>query len=170
MMLKHILFFSCFWLTIPSFAQTIDLDKIQNINFKSKQDYIDFENELLVYLDWLENNSIDHKDRIKVNAAILKWAEGTSNVMITIESYIMDYSEKNPAFIVLFIGAWSRFVLQNPDQKDDLLKCNLAGVNCFLDFYEKGKDFGVRKDKKVGKLIKKRNANKLEKWLSKKID
>lgn len=169
-MLKYILFLSFFALAIPSNAQTIDFDKIQDINFKSKQDYLDFEDELLIYLDWLENNSIDHKDRIKVNALILKWAEGTSSVMITIESYIMDYVEKNPAFMVLFIGAWSRYVLQNPDQKDDLLQCNLAAVNSFLDFYEKGKDFGVVKDKKVEKLLKKRNSGKLEKWLDKKID
>ena len=169
-MLKYFLILLWFALAIPSSAQSIDFEKIQDINFKTKQDYLDFEDELLVYLEWLENHSIDHKDRIKVNAVILKWAEGTSSVMITVESYLMDYVKKNPAFMVLFIGGWSRYVLQNPDQKEDLLKCNLAAVNSFLDFYEKGKEFGVVKDKKVGKLLKKRKANKLEKWLSKKID
>lgn len=169
-MLRQILVFSFLFINFSSLSQTIDLDNIQNINFKTKQDYNDFEDDLLLYLNWLENNSIDHQDRVKVNALVLKWAEGTANVTISIESYLMGYVEKNPAFLVLFIGGWSRFVLKNPDQKEDLVKCNLAGVNSFLDFYEKGKDYGVVQDKKMGKLLKKRDNNKLEKWMEKKVN
>jgi len=169
MLVKYILVCCSLLTYFTSIAQTIDLEHIQDIHFKTKQDYIDFEEDLLLYLDWLENNDIDHQDRIKVNALVLKWAEGTANVTISIESYLMDCVEKNPAFLVLFIGGWSKFVLQNPELKDDHLKCNMAGVNSFLDFYKKGKDFGVVKDKKVGKLLKKREAGKLEQWIQKKI-
>jgi hypothetical protein len=58
--------------------------------------------------------------------------------------------------------------LENPDKKEDKIRGSLAGVNYFLDFYEKGKDFGVKKDRKVIKLLKKREAGKLEEFISKK--
>ncbi len=81
---------------------------------KQNEDYVDFQDDLIHYIDWLENNSIDHKDRIKVNALLMKWAEGTANVTISIEPYLLNYIKK--------------------------------------------------------KLLKKRNSNKLEQWLAKKLD
>ena len=69
--------------------------------------------------------------------------------------------------MILFMAGWSKFVLENPENRTDKFKGNLAGVNYFLDFYKKGKDFGVKKDRKVAKLLKKREAGKLEEFISK---
>ena len=60
--------------------------------------------------------------------------------------------------------------MENPDQKDNKIEGNLAGINSILDYYEKGKDYGVRKDKKVKKLLKKRAEGKLEDFISKQLN
>jgi len=153
-----------------AFTQELDLENAGKIEFQNEEDYAAFENELVKYIDWLESNSLNHPQRQNVHALIIKWAEGTPKITIDINSYIVDFSKKNSGFLVLYIGGWIKYSLQNPTDKNDKLKVNLAALNSVLDFYEKGKDFGVKKNKHIAKVLKKRKKGELESWMEKEIN
>lgn len=134
--------------------------------FKCDKDYAAFHDEALSYIEWLENNPIDHEKRNAANKILLVWLEGTPTVTVCIQFYLTDYIEKNSEFLMLFMAGWAEYVIQNPEQGENVLQGNLAGINNVLDFYKKGKSFGVKKDKNIEKLLKKRKDGKLKKFIS----
>ena len=157
-----------FALTI-GFTQDLAFDNIQKIEFQEKGDYDSFENAILKYIDWLETQPLDHKDRMGVNVLIFKWVEGTSNVTVSLYPFVMDCVKKNPDFMTLYLAGWTKYALKNPDE-DNNLNLSVAAINTILDYYEKGKTYGVRKDKRVEKLLKKRQNGKLDKYIARQIE
>ncbi|MFK7771498.1 MAG: hypothetical protein AB8F94_05130 [Saprospiraceae bacterium] len=166
--MKNLLFFFLFLFPTTLFSQTIDWEKWKEVKLEEAKDYENIEPEILELIDWLGNHSLDHQKRTNANAHFVKWISGSANVTIELNPYVLEYSKKNTDFMILFMAGWSKYVLENPDKKEDKKGGNLAGINFFLDFYTKGEDFGVRKDRKIVKLLKKREARKLEKFIAKK--
>lgn len=156
---------SIFLLFSTLYLQAQDLIAAKDIQLKSEQDFKNFEGEVLKYVDWLATHSLNDPQRADVNAALLTWISDTPTLTISLSSYIMDYTKKNPDFLMLFMAGWSKFVIHHPDAKADALKCNLAGIQAILDFYPKGKDYGIRKDKRIVKLLKVQSNNQLEKYI-----
>lgn len=151
------------------FSQELAFNDIQKIEFQEKGDYDNFENQILKYIDWLETKPLDHKNRMGVNVLIFKWVEGSSNVTVALYPYVMSCVKKNPDFMTLYLAGWTKYSLNHPDNDDELAP-SLAAVNTFLDYYEKGEAFGVKKDKRVEKLLKKRENGKLEKYIARQIE
>lgn len=168
--LKHLIFILLCIFSNNAFTQDLDLENAGKIEFKGKEDFAKFEKDLVKYINWLESNSLNHPLRQNVHALVIKWAEGAPNVTIDINEYMVDFSKKNPEFLVLFIGGWIKQALKNPEEKEDKIKLNLAALNSVLDFYEKGKDFGVKKNKHIAKVLKKRKKGTLEDWMKKEIE
>ncbi|MFK8008702.1 MAG: hypothetical protein AB8H03_20250 [Saprospiraceae bacterium] len=166
--MKNLIFFFLFFFSTSLFCQTVDWQRLKETALEIPKDYEKIEPEIIQLIDWLGNHSLDHEKRITANAHFVKWISGSSNVTVELNPFILDYSKKNTDFMILFMAGWSKYILENPNNKKDNIKANLAGFNYFLDFYEKGKDFGVKKDRKVAKLIKKRKAGKLENFIVKK--
>ncbi len=149
------------------FSQTVDWETLENAELVEAEDFVKIDHQILKLIDWLGNHHLDHKDRIKANSIFMRWITGSPSVTVSLDTYLMNYTKKNGDFLLLFMAGWSKYVLENPDKKEDNIGGSLAGVNYFLDFYEKGKDFGVKKDRKVAKLLKKREAGKLEDFIAK---
>ena len=166
--LRKLIFFCLFLFSTALFSQTVNWEKLKATELDEAKDFEKIEPEILKLIDWLGNHSLDHEKRIIANAHFVKWISGTPNVTVELNAYVLNYTKKNTDFMILFMAGWSKYVLENPDNNTDKMDENLAGVNYFLDFYEKGKDFGVRKDRKVAKLLKKRATGKLEKFIAKK--
>jgi len=142
--LKNIIFLFLLIFSIPAISQNLDWEKLRASSFETKEDIDKFEKQIPSIIKWLNNHSIDHPDRPHANALFLFWLEKTATLTVTLESYVMDYNKKNPDFFILFMTGWTKYVLENPTQKEDTLKCNLAAVNAILDFYKKGK---IKKEK-----------------------
>ena len=151
--------------SLNGFAQDVENLNVEDISFASKLDYIDFEEDVLLYIDWLENNPLKHKDRKKVNAVVVAWLTGTPSVTISIHSYITTYTSKNKDFIVLFMAGWAQKALDNKDEKLSDLEGNMAGVNAILEYYAKGKEFDVKRDKKIEQLLEYKENGKLEEFI-----
>jgi hypothetical protein len=162
-----IFLFLCLFST-SLFAQTVDWETLKNAELAEEKDYHAIEPQVLKLIDWLGNHSLDHPNRGTANAYFIKWISGSANVTVELHPYVLGYYKKNTDFMILFMAGWSKYVLENPARKEDKMGGRLAGINYFLDFYEKGTDFGVRKDRKVAKLLKKREAGKLEEFIAKK--
>jgi len=153
-----------------AFTQDLDLENIGRLEFEEKEDYIGFEEDLLKYIDWLQTTSLKNEYRKGVHAVVMKWAIGTPTMNIDLFDYVNNFTKKNEDFLVLFIAGWIKQVMENPDDKEDKLKSNLAAVNFILDFYQQGKKMGVKKDKRVAKILKKRENGELEDWVKKQIE
>lgn len=165
-MKNSLIFILCF-ITFGLYAQ--DLPLLEDIQLETKEDHLNFEDNILEYISWLENNSLKHKKRKKINAVFLKWIIGTPTVSISLPKYVRDYTKRNEGFLVLFMTGYSKYVLNKPGEKSNVLAGNLAGVHSFLDFYERGRK-GVKKDKEVERLLKIREAGQLEEFIISKLN
>lgn len=166
--MKKLTFFLLFLFSTSLFSQNVNWEKLKDADLEEAKDFEKIEPEILKLIDWLGNHSLDHKKRVIGNAHFVRWISGSSNVTVELNAYVLDYTKKNTDFMILFMAGWSKYVLENPNKKEDKIGGTIAGVNYFLDFYERGKDFGVKKDRKVAKLLKKRGAGKLEDFITNK--
>lgn len=154
------LFFS-----VCSFAQGFEVP--QQYEFRSKEDYSRYHQQIIKAAGWLENTPLNQEEekRRQVNAFVFQWLSGSPEVSVEVQEYVNTFSEKNPQLVLVFLGGWARYQLQNPGEPDKV-KFHTAGMESVLRVYELG---GVQKDKKVEKLLRYRDKGKLDLWVRKKI-
>lgn len=150
-------------------AQEEHLPFADEVVLIAEEDYINFQDEVLLYIDWLENNPLKRKHRKEMNAVFLKWIIGTPSLDIVLHGYEMEYTKKNEGLLTIFMTGYSKYVIENPQEKSNQLAGHLAGINALLDYYSKGKKMKVRKDKKVEKLLKIREIGQLEEYISRQL-
>lgn len=154
-----------FLLVTGSKAQNFDVPK--NYKLEKAEDYAKYVPEILKCIDYLESTPLDSatEKRKEANAFLLKWLTGSPTVSIDLQKYVTDLSERNNDFMMIFMGGWTRYVLQSKNSPDKF-ECHLAGLRDILRVYQRGK--GVKKDKKIEKLIAlDRQEGKLDEWLRK---
>ena len=150
-------------LTLSATAQTWEVPK--NYVLDKKEDYAKYEKDVINGSNWLETSPYNKEaaKRKEAGAFLLKWIMGSPNVTIELNANTLTFNDKNPDFLTLFMGGWTRFVLENPASADDKVKGTLAGIKSVLKVYKAGN--GVKKDKNVDKLVKLEADGKLEKWI-----
>lgn len=90
---------------------------------------------------------------------------GAPDFSIVVLPFQMDLTESNPDLLMSFLGGWTRFAIENPSHKDNELMANKAGIQSLLKVYAMNKGNGIKKDRKVEKLLKMEDAG-LEKWIA----
>ena len=80
---------------------------------------------------------------------------------------MVDLTEKNPDLMMLFLGGWTKYALQNPKDKSTF-NGNLAGVKNLMTFYSNNEKTEIKKDKNIEKLLKLTETD-LKKWLETKL-
>ncbi len=135
---------------------------------RTSEDFDKYEDTFIQSVEWLNSRKTDHPNRTLVSAFVFKWIEGTSKVTITLDDYIMRYVDKNPELLLIFLGNWAKYAIENPRDAKDALRCNQAGLDGLLTYYE-SHAMSLKKDKRVEKLLKKRAKGQLEEWLSRRI-
>lgn len=153
-----------------AFAQTLfaqDFQVPKNPVLKKKEDFAKYEKDVIACSNWLENTPLDKEvsKRKDASAFLLTWVSGAPNVTIEINQKIVNFTEKNPDLLMIFIGAWTRFALENPDAAKDMTKGNLAGLRGVIKFYQANLEKGIKKDKNVENLVKLEKEGKLEAWV-----
>ncbi len=140
----------------------------QNYKLEKPEDYAKYEADVLKCIDYLESIPLDDESArtIAANAFLLKWMQGSPNVTIELNAYIVELCDKNKEFIMLFMGGWTRYALQNPDSVNSL-NGNMAGLESIINVYKQGQ--GVSRDKKVEKIIKLQEEGELEDWVKDQI-
>jgi hypothetical protein len=148
-----------------SFAQDFQVPK--NYSFKKKEDFAKYEKDVISCTQWLENTPLNQEapKRKEANAFLLSWVSGAPNVSVEINQKIVNFSEKNPDLLMIFIGGWTRSSLETPANDKDKVKGNLAGVRSVIKFYKANLDKGIKKDKNVEALVKLEDDGKLEAWV-----
>lgn len=133
-------------------------------DYKTKQDYTTNQDDVLTAIQWLKSNPQDHAKRKEANAYVLKWAEGSPTVSIVLKGYIMNMAEKNPDFLMLFIGGWIQYTLENKESFE-VDEANHQATKTVVEYYIAGN--GSKKDAKLEKLVKLHSKGTLKDWVKK---
>ncbi|GFZ93403.1 hypothetical protein GCM10011531_26800 [Aquaticitalea lipolytica] len=147
-----------------------DFQVPKNYTLKVADDYKKLEKDVVDCVNWLENTPInkDENKRTDANAFFMQWITGSPDVSVAISSYVLDLTEKNPTLLITFMGAWTRYAIENPEDQDSF-NGNFAGLKSIIKVYTNNKDSGIKKDKNVEKLLKLETDDDLKAWLTKNL-
>jgi hypothetical protein len=139
--------------TISAAAQSYKPPK--NYKLKKKSDYAEYEDEVLDAVNWLESTPVnqDVEKRQAASVFLIQWMTGAPDVTIELQAYVMPLTKKNEELLITFMGAWTRFALENPDEADDNFKANYAGLESMIKVYQMNRKYGFKKNGKLEKLV-----------------
>ena len=157
------------FLTITQIAVAQKAELLSFIPDKNKEAFVESEPALLNTIEFLDNTSLLEQEgkRKKQQALLMGWLENSPTVTVTIHSFLLDLTKKNPDFILTYLGGWAKYSIQHEYSKDNV-KCGIAGVKSILTYYKKyapSKENGVIKNKDIEKLIELEKKGLLEKWV-----
>jgi hypothetical protein len=148
--------------TFNLFAQKAEL--LESLPGDTKEEFIKSEPRVLATINWLENTPLNQEEgkRKQQYALLTAWIVNSPTVTIEVNSNVLTFTKKNSELLIIFMGGWTKYVLENSYSKDDY-QGNLAGVRSAVKVYKMGN--GLKKDKAMDKLIAMEENGELEKWI-----
>ncbi|WP_298904935.1 hypothetical protein [uncultured Psychroserpens sp.] len=149
-------------------AQDFEIPK--DVTLNTAEDYKKYNQDVINGINWLENTPINEKKTKRQNASafLMLWMTGSPTVSIEVSSYVIPLIESNPDLLMTFLGGWTKYAIENPDDSS-AFNGNLAGLKSLIEVYKKNKETGIEKERAIEKLIKLKSDEDLEKWLKKKL-
>lgn len=153
-----------FILAVPLSAQNFQVPK--DVVYKTADDYKKYEKDIIEAAKWLVKTPLnEHQEkRQRVSLFVLNWVNGSPTVSVELFPAIMDFEKKNPGMLIIFMANWSSYVLSN-NYSTDQNEAKKAALMACIEVYKSGK--GIKKDKKMLKLIKAVDAGKIDDWIEK---
>lgn len=151
----------CLLLSMPAAAQDMEVpSKLPT----TKEEFVKSEAEFIKATQWLENTPVGTTTdkRKQMNGWVLAWITNSPTVTITVLAPLLKPFEKNPDLMIVFMGGYARYCLQNNYSKDEL-KCNTAGMKSAINCFNLGGD--LKKDKNLSKVVDEDKDGKLEEWV-----
>jgi len=99
------------------------------------------------------------------NALLVAWLTNSPTVTLEINADVLDFTKKNPDLLILFMGGWTRYALQNNYSKDNV-QGSIAGIRSAIKVYKTGL---LKKDKEMQKLVELDEKGGLEEYVRKKL-
>ncbi len=132
---------------------------------KVAADYARYEKDMIGAAKWLTATAFDDQavKRRHVSVFVTEWIIGSPTVFVELFPIIMDFEKKNEGMLVIYMACAARYVLQNNYSKDTVAK-HRAALQDMIQVYNNGS--GIKKDKKMMKLIKSSEEGKLEEWMN----
>jgi hypothetical protein len=167
MKLTRVLPLSIILLSIATLSYSQD-DKLLDSLPTTKDGFIKSEPAVINTIDWLENTPLNQEPgkRKQLYATFLAWLTNSPTVTVNVDSKIEPFIKKNPDLLLIFMGGWTKYCLQNNYSKD-AVKCNVAGLESCIKVYQTG--IGVKKDKEMEKIIDINSRNELDAWVASQI-
>ncbi|OQP56852.1 hypothetical protein A3860_09720 [Niastella vici] len=155
-------------LTLISFASFSQEGELLTTVPTKKKEFVKSEPLVINTINWFENTPLDQdiEKRKIVAANLIAWVTNSPTVTITFNSNVMPFTEKNNVLLVVFLGGWTKYALQNSYSKDEI-KGSLAGLKSVIKFYQANKS--LTKDEQMDKLIELDTNNKLEAWVAEQL-
>jgi hypothetical protein len=134
----------------------------------TKEDFIASEKKVIATIDWIEATPFDKEEekRTKQKALLIAWITNSPTVTVEINSRMLTFHKKNADLLVIFMGGWTKYCLQNNYSKD-IVQSSLAGIRSAIKVY---KNLSLKKDKNMEKLIGLEDKGDLEKWVTEKLE
>ena len=160
-------FLSIFALIVCCFAGFSQEQQLLEQLPTTKEEFIASEKRVLASIDWLENTPLtQEKEKRKLqNALLVAWLTNSPTVTLEINADVLDFTKKNPDLLILFMGGWTRYALQNNYSKDNV-QGSIAGIRSAIKVYKTGL---LKKDKEMQKLVELDEKGGLEEYVRKKL-
>ena len=157
------LFIAFFLITGTIHSQTFEVP--QNYEFKQAADYSKYEKDIIEAAKWLKETPLNEQTdkRSEVTKFAVTWISGSPTVNVELNSTIMDFEKKNEGMLAIYMASSARYVLEN-NYSNDMRSKHKAALRDMISVYKTGK--GIKKDKKMEKLIKSDEEGKIDEWLS----
>lgn len=146
-----------------TFSQAELLTKMPN----SPEEFKASEKKVLATIDWLESTPINEQrdKRDFQNAALLTWITNSPTVTVEVNADILTFIKKNPDLLVIFMGGWTRYSLQNNYSKD-VVEGTIAGLKSAIKVYKTGL---LKKDKAMQAYVDMDDKGELESYVKSKL-
>ena len=146
-----------------TFSQAELLTKMPN----SPEEFKASEKKVLATIDWLESTPINEQrdKRDFQNAALLTWITNSPTVTVEVNADILTFIKKNPDLLVIFMGGWTRYSLQNNYSKD-VVEGTIAGLKSAIKVYKTGL---LKKDKAMQAYVDTDDKGELESYVKSKL-
>lgn len=133
----------------------------------TKEEFIASEKKVLATIDWLENTAINQEQekRKLQNAMLVSWLTNSPTVTLEINADVLTFTKKNVDLLIIFMGGWTRYSLQNGYSKD-AVQGSIAGIKSAIKVYKTGL---LKKDKEMQKLVDMDEKGELEAWVKTKL-
>lgn len=125
-----------------------------------ESEFVNYEQDFIRCVDWLENNLPSALQRKEVNSFVLWWISGTPDVSIVLSSDLANFN--NAELLMLYIGGWAKYNINNPNATK--AECSLVALESVIRYYIKYKD-SLDKEKSVENFIKKKNKGTLKQYV-----
>lgn len=146
-----------------TFSQAELLTKMPN----SPEEFKASEKKVLATIDWLESTPINEQrdKRDFQNAALITWITNSPTVTVEVNADILTFIKKNPDLLVIFMGGWTRYSLQNNYSKD-VVEGTIAGLKSAIKVYKTGL---LKKDKAMQAYVDMDDKGELESYVKSKL-
>jgi len=152
---------------IPAQAQEFVVPS--NVEMEEAEDYARYEEHIIDCIDWLSSNGPETEPvkRKRAMAFLMMWLTGTPAVSMELHADMMEYADKNPGLLMIFMGGWAKYALESDD--DDQVAGNVAGLEAVIAYYE---EFGddLKRDRSLKKLAKLKEKGELEDFVKEAIE
>jgi len=154
---------ACLSLSLGVRGQTDSL--LHNPLPTTKEEFTASEPKVINTINYLETTPIDKQGEAwRAQASVLMaWLTNSPEVTVDIDSKTVTFAKKNPELLMIFMGGWTRYVLQNGYSRDKI-HANVAGIKSSIKVYKLGN--GLKKDKEMDKLVKLDDSGGLEAWVA----
>lgn len=144
-------------------AQGYDVPK--HYLFKSNEDYLKYEPEVLKAIDFLEVTpwSEQARKRAEAKSFVLNWIDGSPDVTITFNSELVKLAKNNPELLGSYMYAYTKYAILHKTDFEDK-KAKLAGVKGLLAKYNS--EPGHKPSPEVDKVVAIDKDGRLENWIA----
>lgn len=147
--------------SMQAFSQ--DYCKLEDVRLKKKPHFIEHEKTVIKAADYLMSTPVDDKniDRLCCTRFILRYAEKTPFITLSLDASIVTLSEDNSDILALYIGLWLKSAIKNKNKKDDFhLKYLYTEISKYC-----AKGNGIEKTDIVNSLIKAGETDTISDWM-----
>ena len=140
----------------------------QNVELKTKDDYVKYETAVIDAAKWLEETDLNKEasKRQQVNAFVMQWVSGSPTVSVEITEQLGKIYDKNTQLLALYLASYTRNFLENKGTATNF-SATKAGLISIMSVYKR--KIGISKSKEMDKLIKLTSDNKLDKYIKDKF-
>ncbi|PWT70731.1 MAG: hypothetical protein C5B59_20220 [Bacteroidetes bacterium] len=150
-------------LSVSVLAQS-NFDLPQNIELKTRDDYVKYEGTIIDAAKWLELTDLDKEveKRKRVNSFVMQWVTGTPTINIVVNRTTTRLAGKNAPLMVIYLASYARYCLETK-VTNDAFSANKAAIQSMMKVYKKG--IQIKKTKEMDKLIKLSDEGQLDQYI-----
>jgi len=142
-----------------------DYEVPKHYAFKSNEEYIKYEPEIIKAIDWLEltpwNQQV--RKRGEAKAFVLNWIEGSPDVTITFNSEIVRMAKNNPELLGSYMYGYTKYAILHKTDFEDK-KAKIAGLKGLLAKYNNEPEH--KPNAEVDKVNQIDKDGKLDSWIT----